>query len=60
MCSAHDYTDAGKPVIAWDDAQARAELIDALVADAHLLLDQLFGADPEAVMPLPAMNPVYN
>ena len=24
-CSAHDYDDPGKPVIAWDDEQARAE-----------------------------------
>jgi hypothetical protein len=28
-CGAHDYTDPGKPRIAWDDAVAR----DALVAD---------------------------
>ncbi len=40
-CSAHDYTRAGKPVIAWDDEQARAELVDALVGDALRLLGHL-------------------
>jgi len=43
VCSAHDYDDPGKPSIAWDDEQARAALVDALVADAHRLL----GALPE-------------
>jgi hypothetical protein len=41
VCSAHDYTDPGKPAIAWDDPQARAALIDALVGDAHRLLAEL-------------------
>ncbi len=40
-CSAHDYTQPGKPRIAWDDAAARGELVDALVSDAHRLLGQL-------------------
>jgi hypothetical protein len=40
-CTAHDYADAGKPRIAWNDEQARAELVDALVADAHRLLGHL-------------------
>jgi IS5 family transposase len=40
-CSAHDYATAGKPAIAWDDEAARAELIDALVGDAHRLLGYL-------------------
>ena len=40
-CSAHDYDDPGKPVIAWDDEQARADLVDALVGDAHRLLGHL-------------------
>jgi IS5 family transposase len=35
---AYDYTQPGKPQIAWDDKEARAELIDALVNDAHLVL----------------------
>ena len=41
QCTAHDYDDPGKPAIAWDDEQARAELVDALVGDAHRLLGHL-------------------
>ncbi|HVW43267.1 MAG TPA: IS1182 family transposase [Amycolatopsis sp.] len=40
-CRAHDYDDPGKPAIAWDDEAARAELVDALVGDAHRLLGYL-------------------
>jgi hypothetical protein len=40
-CRAHDYDDPGKPAIAWDDEQARANLVDALVSDAHRLLGYL-------------------
>jgi IS5 family transposase len=40
-CSAHDYDDPGKPKIAWNDAQAREALVDALVGDAHRLLGHL-------------------
>jgi IS5 family transposase len=40
-CSAHDYDDPGKPAIAWDDAEARERLVDALVSDAHRLLGHL-------------------
>ena len=40
-CSGHDYGDPGKPVIAWNDPEARARLIDALVSDAHRLLGHL-------------------
>jgi Transposase DDE domain/Transposase domain (DUF772) len=40
-CSAHDYDDPGKPAIAWDDAEARERLVDALVSDAHRLLGYL-------------------
>ncbi len=40
-CSAHDYTQPGKPAIAWDDAAARVALIDGLVGDAHRLLGHL-------------------
>ena len=36
--SAHDYESAGKPLIAWDDAVARAALVDGLVNDALTLL----------------------
>ncbi|WP_146194068.1 transposase, partial [Streptomyces sp. MA5143a] len=41
QCGAHDYTDPGKPKIAWNDEQARAELVDALVTDALRLLGHL-------------------
>lgn len=40
-CHAHNYQRVGKPAIAWDDEQARAQLIDALVRDAHRLLGHL-------------------
>lgn len=40
-CGAHDYDDPGKPAIAWNDQQARADLVDALVSDAHRLLGHL-------------------
>jgi hypothetical protein len=40
-CSAHDYDEPGKPTIAWNDEQARAELVDALVGGAHRLLGHL-------------------
>ena len=47
-CTAHDYDDPGKPSITWDDAAARAALVDALVSDAHRVLgrvpDQELGA----------------
>lgn len=41
QCAAHDYADPGKPAIAWNDKQARDELVDALVGDAHRLLGHL-------------------
>jgi hypothetical protein len=41
QCAAHDYTDPGKPRIAWNDRQARADLVDALVGDALRLLGHL-------------------
>jgi len=39
--SAHDYDASGKPLIAWDDPVAKAELVDALVTDALGLLEAL-------------------
>ena len=36
---AHDYEASGKPMIAWDDAEAKADLVDGLVRDALTLLD---------------------
>jgi transposase-like protein DUF772 len=44
-CTAHDYGDPGKPKIAWDDEQARAALVDALVTDALNLLAHLPGQE---------------
>jgi IS5 family transposase len=41
QCTAHDYDGPGKPAIAWNDEQARAELVDVLVGDAHRLLGHL-------------------
>jgi hypothetical protein len=41
QCSGHDYRDSGKPGIAWDDPQAREQLVDVLVGDAHRLLGHL-------------------
>jgi Transposase DDE domain/Transposase domain (DUF772) len=41
QCRAHDYDDPGKPSIAWNDAQARAGLVNELVGDAHRLLGHL-------------------
>jgi IS5 family transposase len=38
-CTAHDYDDPGKPQIAWEDSEARAVLVDALVRDALALLE---------------------
>jgi hypothetical protein len=42
-CTAHDYREPGKPKIAWNDEQARAVLVDALVTDALNLLAHLPG-----------------
>jgi Transposase domain (DUF772) len=41
QCSGHDYTQPGKPVIAWSDPDARTRLLDALVGDARRLLGHL-------------------
>ncbi|WP_327434866.1 IS1182 family transposase [Streptomyces sp. NBC_01236] len=54
QCSAHDYTDPGKPKIAWNDGQARADLVDALVTDALRLL----GHPPEQQLGEKAANAV--
>ena len=45
VCS-FDYTQTGKPQIAWDDPAARDELVSVLVADALALLAEL---DLEAI-----------
>jgi hypothetical protein len=47
-CSAHDYREPGKPAIAWNDPDARARLVDALVSDGHRLLGHLPDTELEA------------
>jgi hypothetical protein len=46
VCTGHDYSQPGKPRIAWDDPGARDELVSRLVTDALALLDAL---DIEAI-----------
>ena len=46
-CTGHDYDDPGKPAIAWNDEQARAVLVDALVRDALAVLAALPGEQPD-------------
>ena len=48
VTSAHDYDDPGKPTIAWNDAQARAALVDALVRDALAVLAELTATEQPA------------
>jgi hypothetical protein len=44
-CAAHDWDDAGKPPIAWDDKAARDALVSALVTDANTIVDGLRGVE---------------
>jgi IS5 family transposase len=46
QCTGHDYGDPGKPKIAWDDEEARALLVDALVTDALRLVEHLPEQEP--------------
>lgn len=48
---AHDYSDPGKPRIAWDDSDARNQLVSGLVNDALVVLAAVDGVDldPAAV-----------
>jgi hypothetical protein len=48
VCSAHDYDDPGKPQIAWDDSEAREQLVSALVNDALALLAELDSLELDA------------
>ena len=43
--SAHDYDAGGKPVCAWDDPQAKAALVSALVGDALGIIAALDGVE---------------
>jgi hypothetical protein len=47
----HDYTQPGKPRIAWDDEAARAALVDALVGDANAVLAAIAAGEPPAAGP---------
>ncbi len=47
VCTGHDYSRAGKPVIDWDEAGAKDALVSALVNDAHALLEALAGIDED-------------
>jgi hypothetical protein len=44
-CHAHDWDDAGKPPIAWDDKAARDALVSALVEDARTIVAGFAGAE---------------
>ena len=46
-CHAHDYSDPGKPAIAWEDNAAREALVSALVTDALAVVEGLSGAGLE-------------
>jgi hypothetical protein len=45
VCTGHDYSQPGRPVIDWDDPQAKGALISALVNDALALLTALEGRE---------------
>jgi Transposase domain (DUF772) len=44
-CQAHDWDDAGKPQIAWDDKAARDTLVSALVEDARTIVATFAGVE---------------
>jgi IS5 family transposase len=46
--AAHDYSDPGKPRIAWDDSEAREQLVTGLVNDALVVLAGVDGVDLDA------------
>ena len=48
VTSAHDYTDPGKPRIAWNDQAARDQLVDALVRDALAVIERLGEQEPDS------------
>ena len=47
VCTAHDYSLAGKPLIDWDEPGAKDALVSALVNDANALLGALGEGDLE-------------
>jgi transposase len=46
-CHGHDWDDAGKPRIAWDDKAARDALVSALVEDARTVVAAFTDTDPD-------------
>jgi hypothetical protein len=46
VCTGHDYSRPGKPVIDWDDPAAKDALVSALVNDAAALVAALRPEDP--------------
>ena len=46
VCTGHDYSRAGKPVIDWDEPGAKDALVSALVNDANALVEVFAGVDP--------------
>ena len=49
---AHDYESVAKPLIAWDDAEAKAALVDGLVTDALALLEACGGHSGATTPPM--------
>src|ERR1700733_4208008 len=47
VCTGHDYSRPGKPVIDWDDPAAKDALVSALVNDANAVVAALEGHDLE-------------
>jgi Transposase DDE domain/Transposase domain (DUF772) len=47
VCTGHDYSRPGKPVIDWDEPGAKDALVSALVNDANTLLEALGEVDLE-------------
>jgi hypothetical protein len=45
VCTGHDYSQPGKPVIDWDEPGARDALVSALVNDANALVEALDGVE---------------
>lgn len=49
VCTGHDYSRSGKPVIDWDEPGAKDALVSALVNDANALLAAFAGVDLDEV-----------
>ncbi|MFE5740784.1 hypothetical protein [Streptomyces celluloflavus] len=60
-CTGHNYSDLGRPRIAWDDEAARERLVNALVTDTVQLLgrqpEQNFGEKAASAVGLPLVKP---